>query len=185
MNQLLSFPWILFLLYNSLNFVVLLYIMFSKFVFFYLGLLYISITSIYVLYIIHIINQMGHTFDSIQTKLIRNYQTKYVHTNTRNFQWLCLVTNYSSDNYLITWCQIKELSIYRTYFTLCPFQIFQLSYTSVLQFCLVILCYTVLGVQTNWANKILLDVPIGTFFLQIFKQNILVEVFFLFLLIKL
>ena len=149
MNQLLSFPWILFLLYNSLNFVVLLYIMFSKFVFFYLGLLYISITSIYVLYIIHIINQMGHTFDSIQTKLIRNYQTKYVHTNTRNFQWLCLVTNYSSDNYFHAWNQIQELSIYRSYFILCPFQSFQLSYRAMLELGAVILCYSVLGVQTN------------------------------------
>ena len=151
MNQLLSFPWVIFFLYNVLNYVVLLYyilINLNSF-FFLIGALYLVLTTSYVLYIIHIINQMCKTFDSIQSKLIRNFQTKYVYTNTRNFQWLCLVTNYSSDNYFHAWNQIQELSIYRSYFILCPFQSFQLSYRAMLELGAVILCYSVLGVQTN------------------------------------
>lgn len=146
-NHLLSFPWLVFLVYNALNIVLLCYINITS-KFHPLGAFMVLLIVSYLVYVVHILTQVGHTFESIRIKMLRNYQTKYAFSDIRQLQWLSLMVNNSNDR-SIDWNKIQELSIYKTHFTLCPFQYFSLNYNSILNLGAAMLCYTVLGIQTK------------------------------------
>lgn len=143
LDTILSYNWLQFLLFNFINYVIVIFINVTL-NFKVESILYIVSTTAYMAYILYLNQQCKRIFGTIQWKMFSYYEQRYVSSKSNKpnkSNWNC------NDN--SRWIKIQELSVYKHCFKFQLYQLLELNPTMLLNYLTLVIGYAVLGIQTK------------------------------------